>query len=153
MGYYHDADSDDYVDLSAAKPGPNVDWSTYCKAIEEARKGLRNMCGSQLKGKDLRREDLKKVDLGGSNLQRADLRGVDLAGSWLKDANLRGADLRGASLAGCEIDDTDFSNADLRGADLATCKGQASFILARVDSSTRLPEGTPEYVFRSLRQD
>ena len=50
----------------------------------------------------------------GAHPDRADLRGIDLRGEDLAGANLRGADLRGATFEGC-----DMTHADLRGANLS----------------------------------
>ena len=76
-----------------------------------------------LRGEDLRDEDLSCSDLRGTDLRCADLRGTDLRcsdlrGVDLSDANLRGADLRDADLRGVDLTRADLRYADLNCSDL-----------------------------------
>jgi len=88
-------------------------------------------------GADLRKADLRGVDLGGidlrnSNLREADLRGVDLVNSVLSDADLWGANLQKAKLGGstlhradlqwAELGEADLEKANLNGANLDNAK-------------------------------
>ncbi|MGW4801376.1 NACHT domain-containing protein, partial [Nonomuraea sp. NPDC004297] len=87
-----------------------------------ARADLR---GANLKGEDLSARDLREVDLTGADLSEATLAGTNLSRATLRDARLTGARLDGAQLTG----------ADLRGADLSGAR------LARVDLSDAAVEG------------
>ncbi|MER7500219.1 TIR domain-containing protein [Nonomuraea pusilla] len=82
--------------------------------------------GANLKGEDLSARDLQEVDLTGADLSEATLVGTNLSRAVLRDARLTGARLDGAKLAG----------ADLRGADLSGAR------LARTDLSDALLEGS-----------
>ena len=58
-----------------------------------------NACNScDLRGADLRGENLSNASLQGSSLRNADLRGANLYGADLRGTDLFGADLRGANL-------------------------------------------------------
>ncbi|MEV5324024.1 TIR domain-containing protein [Nonomuraea sp. NPDC052634] len=87
-----------------------------------ARTDLR---GANLKGEDLSARDLREVDLTGADLSEATLVGTNLSRAVLREARLTGARLDGAQLTG----------ADLRGADLSGAR------LARVDLSDAAVEG------------
>jgi uncharacterized protein YjbI with pentapeptide repeats len=65
---------------------------------------------ANLRKADLRGLDLRYVDLGGADLRNVDLRNVDLEG-----VNLRGADLRKADVRGADLRCVNLHNADLRG--------------------------------------
>ena len=71
------------------------------------------LCGTDLRGFDLRYADLR-----GANLRYADLRDADLLGADLRSADLLGADLRSADLRGADLRSADLRGADLRSADL-----------------------------------
>ncbi|TYB54178.1 TIR domain-containing protein [Nonomuraea sp. PA05] len=81
--------------------------------------------GANLKGEDLSARDLREVDLTGADLSEATLAGTNLSRAVLRDARLIGARLDGAQLTG----------ADLRGADLSGAR------LAQVDLSDAALEG------------
>ncbi|MEV4070307.1 TIR domain-containing protein [Nonomuraea fuscirosea] len=87
-----------------------------------ARTDLR---GANLKGEDLSARDLREVDLTGADLSETTLAGTNLSRATLREARLVGARLDGAQLTG----------ADLRGADLSGAR------LARVDLSDAAVEG------------
>jgi uncharacterized protein YjbI with pentapeptide repeats len=72
-----------------------------------------------LSGWDLRRADLREADLSGAILDDADLEGADLEGAILEDASLIGAYLVGARLQRANLADADLSQANLSRADLA----------------------------------
>ncbi|HAK3429689.1 TPA: pentapeptide repeat-containing protein [Salmonella enterica] len=72
-----------------------------------------NLCGTDLRGANLRDADLCGADLRGANLCGTDLCGANLRGANLRDADLCGANLRDADLRG-----TDLRGANLRDADL-----------------------------------
>ena len=76
-----------------------------------------------LKGADLRCENLSGVnltnaDFKGANLCGANLNGADFSNTNLSNANLRDADLRGANLSNADLRCADLRCADLRGANL-----------------------------------
>jgi len=62
---------------------------------------------------DLRRADLKGLNLAGARLSRAILRDADL-----KDANLEGADLSQADLRRADLEKANLAGANLTAADL-----------------------------------
>ncbi|EHD7807879.1 pentapeptide repeat-containing protein [Salmonella enterica] len=64
------------------------------------------------------RESGSRANLCGTNLRGADLRGADLCGADLRGADLRGADLCDANLRGADLRGADLCDANLRGADL-----------------------------------
>lgn len=61
---------------------------------------------------------LRRADLRGLDLQNTDFRGVDLSCANLRDVNFRGADLREAYLNEADLTGTNFSGANLEGASL-----------------------------------
>ncbi|EBI4727890.1 pentapeptide repeat-containing protein [Salmonella enterica] len=77
-----------------------------------------DLCGTNLRGADLRGADLCGTNLRGADLRGADLRGANLCGTNLRGADLRGADLCGTNLRGADLRGADLRGADLRGADL-----------------------------------
>jgi len=84
---------------------------------------------------DLRGANLKGEDLSARNLQEVDLTGADLTGATLVGTDLSRAILRGATLAGARLDGAVLTGADLRGADLSGAR------LARTDLSDAALEG------------
>ncbi|GII92382.1 TIR domain-containing protein [Sinosporangium siamense] len=87
------------------------------------------------------RADLRGADLRGQDLSSRDLREVDLTGADLGDATLVGADLhravlRDARLVGARLDKADLTGADLRGADLTRAR------LIRADLSGAALDGS-----------
>ncbi|MFT5679417.1 MAG: hypothetical protein ACI8RZ_000321 [Myxococcota bacterium] len=66
-----------------------------------------------LRGHNLARTHLERIDLSGR-----DLRDINLTGAWLEGANLRGADLRGATLDEAALSDAVLEGADLSGASM-----------------------------------
>ena len=71
-----------------------------------------------LRGIDLRGEDLAAARLRGCDLSGADLRGCDLSCAALQGVDLSRADLRGARLRGASLRAARLLGADLRQADL-----------------------------------
>jgi len=103
---------------------------------------------TQVKGADLRDQDLRAAvandaflvkarlvgaDLRGASLRRADLQEAILSGANLGDADLREADLKGANLF----------ETDLRGANLQDAKNlsQQQLNTACANEETKLPKG------------
>ncbi len=75
-------------------------------------------------GRDLRNEDLEKVDFTEANLRRSDLsganlRGANFSGARLSDVVFTNADLRGAKMLGADLRNADLRGARLNGADLS----------------------------------
>ncbi|MEV0619888.1 TIR domain-containing protein [Nonomuraea sp. NPDC050404] len=81
-----------------------------------ARADLR---GANLKGEDLSARDLREVDLTGADLSEATLAGTNLSRAVLRGARLVGARLDGAQLTGADLRDADLSGARLAQADLS----------------------------------
>ncbi|MEU8322623.1 TIR domain-containing protein [Nonomuraea sp. NPDC048881] len=75
--------------------------------------------GANLKGEDLSARDLQEVDLTGADLSEATLAGTDLSRAVLRDASLAGARLDGARLTGADLTGADLSGARLAQVDLS----------------------------------
>lgn len=60
--------------------------------------------------------ELRRADLRGLNLSYADLRGADLSSANLREINLRGADLSEANLNEADLTGANLQNANLQGA-------------------------------------
>ena len=72
----------------------------YAEELIAGRKGSRQLdLQAKLRGADLRKANLRSVDLRGADLSRADLRETMLQGANLMRADLRGAKLHGAYLS------------------------------------------------------
>ncbi len=71
---------------------------------------------------DLRGAQLRNENLVGLRLEGADLVGADLREARLNGASLKGADVSTADLKGAQIFDTDFRNAELIGTDLSQAR-------------------------------
>lgn len=89
--------------------------------VPEGRIDLR---GIDLRGEDLAAARLRNVDLSGADLRGCDfscaaLQGVDLSRADLRGTRLRGASLRGARLLGADLRQADLTDAELCGAALA----------------------------------
>ena len=82
-----------------------------------------NLSGANLSGTDLRWTDLSGANLSGANLREADLTGTDLSGVNLRLANLRWANLSKANLRNADLSGADLRNADLRNTDLSRAIG------------------------------
>jgi hypothetical protein len=94
---------------------------------------------------DLRGEDLKAQNLSLARLWKTDLRGADLRGADLHGADLTAADLRGADLRGADLRGADLTAADLRGADLTDANTEGAIIdKAILDDQTRTPDDLKE---------
>lgn len=74
-----------------------------------------NLRKADLRGMDLRGANFLMADLFESDLSNADLYGADLSTAGLFGTNMSGAKLVGASFNGAGIFRVNFSNADLRG--------------------------------------
>src|SRR5690606_3428806 len=103
-----------------------------------ARADLR---GANLKGEDLSARDLREVDLTGADLTEATLVGANLSRAMLRDARLTGARLDGAVLAGADLTGADLSGARLARADLsdAAASGARWHRAALIDVRGTLP--------------
>ncbi|MFG2072818.1 WD40 domain-containing protein [Nonomuraea maritima] len=111
---------------AADPPGDDMSRANAVKVSARLRTPSHtDLRGANLKGEDLSARDLREVDLTGADLTDATLAGTNLSRATLRDARLVGARLDGAQLAG----------ADLRGADLSGAR------LARVDLSDAALEG------------
>lgn len=73
---------------------------------------------------DLRGIDLKFEDLSGLNLSRADLSGADLSGAILSGADLSWSQLVGTNLFGADLTDCELTAADMTGANLSECQAE-----------------------------
>ena len=104
---------------------------------------------------DLRRVNLRNVDLEGADLRYVDLRGSDLSGANLMDADLRHSILNrtrlsGAVLQGADIRETNIFGIDLRGANLQDLN--AAFVDNHDGSSrTMLAAGPADFRRADLR--
>jgi phosphatidylinositol-3-phosphatase len=74
---------------------------------------------ADLKGLNLRDDDLQYANLAGADLQGSDLQGADLEFANLTGADLQGANLEHANLAGAELQRADLRGSSLQYADLA----------------------------------
>ncbi len=77
---------------------------------------------SQLRGADLRSDDLNGADLRNSDLSAADLRGTNLHGADLSQADLSLAKLSSANMSRTIFNGAELIAADLNGADLSSAK-------------------------------
>ncbi|MEW6363166.1 MAG: pentapeptide repeat-containing protein [Acidobacteriota bacterium] len=84
-------------------------------------------------GAALEKTNLRAADLQGVAFDQADLRGADLRWSNLRRAGLRGARMQDANLHGARLEGADMLGANIAG---------ASLDCARLDPTTRLPDGT-----------
>jgi hypothetical protein len=92
------------------------------RTVEQVRRVL--AAGGSLRGADLqraqlRKADLRNVDLEGANLSHAHLGGARLDGVHLDKANLSGADLSNAHLEAAQLTGANLTGADLSGAHLS----------------------------------
>lgn len=103
--------------------------------VAEDRVDLR---GIDLRGEDLAAACLRGVDLTGADLRGAPLscaalQGAELSRASLRGARLRAASLRGARLVGADLRQTDLTDADLAGAALDLARlGEARLLRARL---------------------
>ncbi len=86
--------------------------------------GERNFQGLQLRRSDLRGinlsdANLQQADLSYANLRDGNLQGANLSGAYLNEADLTGANLAGANLQGASLIKTYFIKANLQGANLS----------------------------------
>lgn len=86
-----------------------------------------NLKGVDLRGRDLRRINLKEAVLDNTILSGADLRGANLSGAHIEDSNffetdLRKANLSGSQLFGAKIENSIFTGAILRGVNFYRAK-------------------------------
>jgi hypothetical protein len=77
-----------------------------------------NLCNADLSGADLSKADLTEVNLRSANLTEADLYRADLSDSFLTGANLIKAKLSGARLIGSDLSGADLSESILIDANL-----------------------------------
>jgi len=107
------------------RAGEGADLSGL-RAVESSRARLLLWC-TKLEGTNLRRADLRGVDLAGRNLEYADLReanleGIDLRGTRLWGADLSMANLRGTNMEGVNLFGVKLAGADLEGANLTDAR-------------------------------
>ena len=106
---------------------------------------MTDLRGANLRGEDLSSRDLREVDLTGADLTdatlvgtdltRAVLRGARLTGARLDEAKLTGADLRGADLTRARL-----ARADLRDASLAGSRWQRAALIDVIGTVPGIPE-------------
>ncbi|SNS10023.1 WD40 repeat [Streptosporangium subroseum] len=106
---------------------------------------MADLRGANLRGEDLSSRDLREVDLTGADLtdatlvgtdlSRAVLRGARLTGARLDEAKLTGADLRGADLTRARL-----ARADLRDASLAGSRWQRAALIDVIGTVPGIPE-------------
>lgn len=103
-----------------------------------ARADLR---GANLRGEDLSARDLREVDLTGADLSEATLVGTDLSRARLRGARLAGARLDEAKLVGADLTGADLSGAHLARADLSdiTAEGARWHRAALINVNGTLP--------------
>jgi hypothetical protein len=87
--------------------------------LARLKKGMLALAGVDLRGADLTRVRLSRVDLRKANLTGADLRRVPCLLADLREADLTGANLARASLRFANLCRADLQGANLEGADLA----------------------------------
>jgi uncharacterized protein YjbI with pentapeptide repeats/beta-lactamase regulating signal transducer with metallopeptidase domain len=68
--------------------------------------------GCDLRGLDLRAQDLHGIRLAGADLRQADLRGADLSGAHLQAVDLRGANMTNVNLDRAELLDCDVDSSE-----------------------------------------
>ncbi|HEX4812450.1 MAG TPA: TIR domain-containing protein [Nonomuraea sp.] len=110
----------------ADPPADDVSRANAVKIAARLRTPARaDLRGANLKGEDLSARDLREVDLTGADLSEATLAGTNLSRAVLRDAVLAGARLDGAVLTGADLTGADLSGARLAQVDLsdATVEG------------------------------
>ncbi|GAA3207627.1 WD40 domain-containing protein [Nonomuraea helvata] len=104
----------------ADPPGDDVSRANAVKIAARLRTPARaDLRGANLKGEDLSARDLREVDLTGADLSEATLAGTNLSRATLREARLVGARLDGATLTGADLTGADLSGARLAQVDLS----------------------------------
>ncbi|MBF8189218.1 TIR domain-containing protein [Nonomuraea sp. K274] len=104
----------------ADPPAGDVAGANAVKIAARLRTPARaDLRGANLKGEDLSARDLREVDLTGADLSEATLAGTNLSRAVLRDARLVGARLDGAVLTGADLTGADLSGARLTRVDLS----------------------------------
>ncbi|TMR98161.1 TIR domain-containing protein [Nonomuraea basaltis] len=104
----------------ADPPADDVARANAVKIAARLRTPARaDLRGANLKGEDLSSRDLREVDLTGADLSEATLAGTNLSRATLRDAKLVGARLDGAVLTGADLTGADLSGARLAQVDLS----------------------------------
>jgi uncharacterized protein YjbI with pentapeptide repeats len=111
----------------------------------------KDLSGLDMKKSDLRKmqlsyrkligADFSECDLSDARLQGCDLRNADFTNAKLINTILYEADLRGANLQNAILNKTDFSQARLEGADFRGAKFEDVEFRATYDKSTQWPDG------------
>ncbi|TXK41803.1 TIR domain-containing protein [Nonomuraea sp. C10] len=126
----------------ADPPADDVARANAVKIAARLRTPARaDLRGANLKGEDLSARDLREVDLTGADLTEATLAGTNLSRAVLRDARLVGARLDGAVLAGADLTGADLSGARLARTDLsdAAVSGARWHRAALIDVRGTLP--------------
>ncbi|MFI7704784.1 TIR domain-containing protein [Nonomuraea sp. NPDC049480] len=104
----------------ADPPADDVSRANAVKIAARLRTPARaDLRGANLKGEDLSARDLREVDLTGADLSEATLAGTNLSRATLRDAKLVGARLDGAVLTGADLTGADLSGARLTQVDMS----------------------------------
>lgn len=91
---------------------------------------------------NLRRADLRGIDLTGANLREVYLRRAELAEAILVNADLREANLSGANLSQATLNNTNLAGVNLRAAQLSGATIIASNLMSAILVSTDLRRAT-----------
>jgi WD40 repeat protein len=104
----------------ADPPADDVSRANAVKIAARLRTPARaDLRGANLKGEDLSARDLREVDLTGADLSEATLAGTNLSRAVLREARLVGARLDGAVLTGADLTGADLSGARLAQVDMS----------------------------------
>lgn len=111
----------------ADPPADDVSRANAVKIAARLRTPARaDLRGANLKGEDLSARDLQEVDLTGADLTDATLAGTNLSRAVLRDAKLVGARLDGAVLTGADLGGADLSGARLARTDLSDVSAEGA---------------------------
>ena len=97
---------------------------------------------------DLRKANLRGVDLEKAQLQESNLQGADLQGANLQEANLQGAQLQGAQLR-----EANLQGADLRGAQLQESDLQGAYLQRAIFCNTYFKDTIISYKNEKAKLD
>ncbi|WP_406316850.1 TIR domain-containing protein [Streptosporangium sp. NBC_01639] len=132
--------------ILADPTAPDVSRTNAIKITTRLRTpSMTDLRGADLRGEDLSARDLREVDLTGANLTDAVLVGTDLSRAVLRDARLVGARLDDARLTGADLRGADLtrarlSRADLRDVSLAGSRWQRAALIDVTGTVAGIPE-------------